>query len=67
MSSAEFYQSESRRLYSTIKSLPGRCRRRIDSLVRQSIFRDSFYFVVAAVSLAVVIGWLSFVTIAARA
>jgi hypothetical protein len=29
--------------------------------------RDILYFLVAALSLAVVIGWLSFVTIAARA
>jgi len=30
------------------------------------MFRDSFYFLVAGLSLAVVIGWFSFVTIAAQ-
>jgi hypothetical protein len=30
------------------------------------MFGDSFYFLVAALSLAVLIGWLSFVTIAAQ-
>jgi len=30
------------------------------------MFRDSVYYLVAALSLAVVMGWLSFVTIAAQ-
>jgi hypothetical protein len=42
------------------------CRGRINAVVRRSLSRDSFYFLAAALSLAVLIGWLSFVTIAAR-
>jgi hypothetical protein len=65
MMEAEFHRSEPRKLYSA--TLLRRCRYQIASIVRQSISRDSLYFLVAALSLAVVIGWLSFVTIAARA
>ena len=64
MTEAEFHRSEPRKLYAAAL-LRRRCQ--IASIVRQSMSRDSFYFLVAALSLAVVIGWLSFVTIAARA
>jgi hypothetical protein len=65
MTEAEFHRSEPRKLYAA--ALLRRYRYQITSIVRQSISRDSLYFLVAALSLAVVIGWLSFVTIAARA
>ena len=65
MTQAEFYRSEPRKLYAA--ALLRRCRFQIASIVRRSMSRDIFYFLVAALSLAVVIGWLSFVTIAARA
>jgi len=65
MTQAEFYRSEPRKLYAA--ALLRRCRFQIASIVRRSMSRDIFYFMVAALSLAVVIGWLSFVTIAARA
>jgi hypothetical protein len=65
MTQAEFYRSEPRKSYAA--ALLRRCRYQIASIVRRSMSRDSWYFLVAALSLAVVIGWLSFVTIAARA
>jgi hypothetical protein len=65
MTEAEFYRSEPRKRYAA--ALLRRCRCQIASIVRQSMSRDSLYFLVAALSLAVMIGWLSFVTIAARA
>ena len=67
MSEAEFHRSESRRLHSAIRPLltPSRCR--ADSIGGQGMFSDSFYFLAAALALAVVIGWLGFVTIAAQA
>jgi hypothetical protein len=66
MTEAEFHRSEVRKLHSVLRSSLSNCRSRIDSVVHRSLFRDSFYFLVAALSLAVLIGWLSFVTIAAR-
>jgi len=66
MTEAEFHRAEVRKLHSAIRSSFSRCCRRIDSIARQSLFRDCLYFLVAALSLAVLIGWLSFVTIAAQ-
>jgi hypothetical protein len=66
MTEAEFHRPESWKLHSAIQSSLSRSRRRIDSVIHRNLFRDSFYFLVAALSLAAVIGWLSFVTIAAR-
>ena len=66
MTEAELHRHEARKLPSVLRSSLGNCRSRIDSVVHRSLFGDSFYFVVAALSLAAVVGWLSFVTIAAR-
>jgi hypothetical protein len=65
MTETEFHRSEPQKSYSA--AFLRRCRCQIASIVRQSMSRDSFYYLVAALSLAVLIGWLSFVTIAARA
>jgi hypothetical protein len=65
MSEAKFHRPGSWKL-SAIWPLLSLFRRRIDSIVGQGMFRDSVHFLVAALSLAVVMGWLSFVTIAAQ-
>jgi hypothetical protein len=62
MTEAEFHRAEAWKLHSALRSSLSRCRRRIDSIAR----RDCLYFLVAVLSLAVLIGWLSFVTIAAQ-
>jgi hypothetical protein len=67
MREGEFHRPESRKLHSAIRPLLSLCRCRTDPIVRQGVFGDSFYFLAAVLSLAVVIGWLSFVTIAAQA
>jgi hypothetical protein len=66
MTEADFHRPEARKLDSVLRPSLSHCRSRIDSVVHWSLFGDSFYFLVAALSLAAVIGWLSFVTIAAR-
>jgi hypothetical protein len=66
MTEADFHRPEARKLHSVLRPSLSRCRGRIDAIGRRSLFGDSLYFLVAATSLAVLIGWLSFVTIAAR-
>jgi len=66
MSEAKFHRPRSWKLHSAILPLFSLFRRRTDSIVGQGMFRDSVYYLVAALSLAVVMGWLSFVTIAAQ-
>jgi hypothetical protein len=65
MTEAECHRSEPRTSYSA--TLLSRFRYSMVSIVRESMVRDSFYFLIAALSLALAIGWVSFVTIAARA
>jgi hypothetical protein len=67
MSEAEFHRSESRKLHFAIRPMLCLSRCRTELIVGQGMFGDSFYFLAAALSLVVVIGWLGFVTIAAQA
>ena len=77
MSGARFHQlpASKRSFARTIDEVdvggdPGlscRCRVRAASRARyRAMLRDSFYFLIALLSLAVMIGWLSFLTLAAQ-
>jgi hypothetical protein len=66
MTEADFHRPEARKLHSVLRPSLSRCRGRIDAVGHRSLLGDSLYFLVAVMSFAVLMGWLSFVTIAAR-
>jgi hypothetical protein len=66
MTEADFHRPEAGKLHSVLRPSLSICRGRINAVGRGSVFGDSLYLLVAALSLAALIGWLSFVTIAAR-
>lgn len=66
MTEAELHRSDAREAAFRVSIVARPLSQPIGSVVHRCLFRDSLYFLIAALAIAAMIGWLSFVTIAAR-